>query len=200
MHVLGKAPTPNTKSGPVKEIKQPKAKTAKQSTEQPADALEDFLARAADFPSDAMMLLFWQNRMANPTFSTEVTPADLQAFAECMKYLDVEPQIRIFRPQGAPARAAVPATGERSAIPARPAGAPKDYVVMQMVDVDGNAIVPVESNERDHERMQLAKNRKHLLATAPQLAAALRADLQAGVFSTSTIEEAAKTLVALVQA
>ena len=160
------------------------------------DPLDDF---AGVGWAGIVRMMFWKQRIANPSFSMEVTKEDLDTFNACMTYLGVTPHIRIFRPQGAPARAETPATSSRSAIPARPAGTPKDYVVMQMVDEDGNAIVPVESDVQDHQRMHKAKARKILIETAPALARALRADIQSEMYSTATIEQAAAAILELCQ-
>ena len=208
MHVLGKiAPPTGKKNGPI--TKKPAAPPAvdpaavmsvgKEKPPEDAaaspDALDAFVAICNEQdPSRAIMLLYWKNRHQEPQFSINVTAADLKAFEDCVEYLKVKPEIRVFRPQGAPAHPGSPATDTRSAIPPRPAGKPKDYVVIQMVDEEGNAIVPIENNEQDLQRGQEAQRIKRIRETAPQLAAQLIADLQANTTSSSTVMEAAEAL------
>ena len=158
------------------------------------DALDVFEQAGSD---KAIMLLLWKQRHHNPSLSTEITSADLKGFEECINYLEVEPRIQIVRPQGIPEQDAIPATKTRSGIPARHAKPPKDYVVIQMVDKDGNAIVPVENNEDDFEQGRQAQHLKRIRDTAPQLAAQLLQDLQQNTTSSSTIQQTAEALKAL---
>jgi len=165
------------------------------------DKLDEFahMANEAD-PMRALMLLFWRYRHQDPAFTVEITAADLTAFEQCINYLEIKPEIRIFRPQGAPAHPGAPATETRSAIPPRPAGKPKDYVVIQMVDQEGNAIVPVENNEADLDKGKQAQAARRIKETAGALASQMIADLQAHTVSSSTIMEAAQALQVLARA
>ena len=191
MHVLGKKPQQTDKP---KKPSAPKITTP--APEEPTlDALDQF-AKAADLGNRdiAIMLMFWKNRHQESPFTMDITAKDLQGFEECIKYLDVMPQIKIFRPQGKPAHPGSPATDTRSAIPPSPAGKPKAYVVIQMVDQEGNTFVPIENNEDDLARGQEAKRIQRIRESAPQLAGQLMADLQANTTSNATITEAAEAL------
>lgn len=157
-----------------------------------ADPLDAF-ANDAEF-EEVMAMMFWKGRFDNAQAYLEVTTGDLTAFHACMEYLGVTPTIKIFRPAGAPATAAIPAEGNRRAVPGRAARPPKDYVVIQMVDQDGNAIVPIENNEADHQRGATARRLKQIRDNAPQLAAQLTADVQANAISNQTILDAAEAL------
>lgn len=143
----------------------------------------------------AIMLMLWQRRFENPSFTIEVHPEDLKTFTDCVKYLEVAPQIKIFRPGGVPARGEIAATRGRSAIPARDAIPPKPYAVIQMVDQDGNAIVPVPNSEEEAKRKAEADEVRRLREGARHLAGVLSADLSQATFSTATIQEAIKTLM-----
>jgi len=145
-------------------------------------------------PMRALMLMFWKYRHQDPAFTINLSAEDLKGFEDCVNYLEVKPQIRVFRPQGMPASAGAPATESRSAIPPRLAGKPKDYVVIQLLDEDGNCIVPIENNEADLQRQQEVERVKMVRSNAPQIAAQLIADLQANTTSSSTIMEAAEAL------
>ena len=202
MHVLGK-----TKPDTSKPKKPSAPKVTKPAPEQPPaddrapDTLDRFEAMCnEEDPTKAMMLMFWKARHQNDAFTLNVTPDDIKGFEDCIKYLEVQPQIRVFRPQGMPAHPGAPATESRSAIPPRPAGKPKDYVVIQMVDQNGDAFVPIENNEEDLKRGQDAKRIARIKETAPQLAAQLIADLQANQTSSSTVMEAAEALKLLARA
>jgi hypothetical protein len=208
MHVLGKAKAPADPKKPgktkvtkqtAKAPEQPRTRPADEP-QQPADALDAFEAMCNEQdPARAIMMLFWKARHQNPQFSIDITDKDLVAFDQCMEYLEVEPQIRVFRPQGMPPHPGAPATESRSAIPPRPAGPPKPYVVIQMVDKNGDAIVPIENNEEDLQRSQAAQRIRNVAKGASQLADQLMADLRANVTSSSTITEAANALKMLAQ-
>lgn len=158
------------------------------------DPIEEFAQLAGNDAREAIKLMFWKARMSNPGFTFEVTAADLTAFRACVGYLEVTPVINIFRPDGAPPVEAIPATGNRRAIPARPARPPKNYVVIQMVDQDGNAIVPVESDEADHAKSKQAQRLRAIRESAPSIATQLVADVQANALSNETILRAAEAL------
>ena len=215
MHVLGKAKTnpdkpkkPSapkiTKPAPISnpptpENGHPVAYAA--SSAEPPDAIDQFEAMCNEQdPSRALMLLFWKHRHEEQPFTVDVTAADLKAFEDCIKYLEVQPQIRVFRPQGQPAHPGAPATETRSAIPPRPAGKPKDYVVIQMVDQNGDAFVPIENNEADLQKGQEAQRIRQVKESAAQLAQQLMSDLQTNTTSSATITEAAEALKLLARA
>lgn len=195
MHVLGKKPQQTDKP------KRPSAPKITKPTEQPPaadapmDALDQF-AKAAELGNldIAIMLMFWKARHDAQPFTMDITEADIKGFNDCVQYLEVQPTIRVFRPQGKPAHLGAPATETRSAIPPRPAGKPKDYVVIQMIDQNGDAFVPIENNEADLQRGQETQRIRRIKETAPALAAQMMADLQANTTSNSTIMEAAEAL------
>ena len=163
------------------------------------DTLNEFAGAERGFTERAIMLMFWKARHANPEFTITVDRADLKGFADCIKYLDVIPTIRVYRPQGLPAQQAIEAHGNRRAAPGRAAQPPKDYVVIQMVDQDGNAFVPIENNEDDLQRGKDGAAARRTRETAPQLAAQLEADIRANTISNATIQEAIEALRVLAQ-
>ena len=165
-----------------------------------SDPLELFAKLAERDPKQAIMLLFWKARHQNPEFTVNITPEDVKGFTDCVNYLQVEPEVRIYRPQGLPAQASVPAHGNRRAVPGREAKPPKPFVVVQMVDAEGNAIVPIENNEEDLAAGAKAKNLARIRENAPSLHARLMADVRTGNLSTDIITEAANNLLALSKA
>lgn len=160
----------------------------------PPDPLDAFVTLANGDARQALMLMFWKQRLENPGFSIQVAPADLTGFAACVDYLEVTPRIQIVRPQGLPAQDPIPAQGNRRAVPGRAAQPPRNYVVIQMVDERGDAFVPIENNEEDHVRSLKAKEAKRLRDAAPQLAAQLQADMNQNLYSNETIQRAVATL------
>lgn len=144
--------------------------------------------------AEVVMMLFWRQRFDNPGFTVEVHPEDLKGFADCTAYLKVRPQIRVYRPGGVPAKAAIPATGNRRAVPGREAIPPKNYVVVQMVDEKGDAFVPIENNQDAFDRAEQAKQVQRTREGAKALAAQLESDVASQTFSASTIREAAAAL------
>lgn len=176
---------------------------AKAKPPEQADPLDVFVADVDHngvHMGPAIMLMLWKQRHENPDFTVMVDAADIKGFEDCVKYLEIEPRINIYRPQGLPAQEPIPANGRNRAVPGRAAQPPRDYVVVQMVDADGNTFVPIENNERDLEKSQKAKTLKQLREGAPQLAAQLQADIQSNTISTATIQEAIEALKALAQA
>jgi hypothetical protein len=129
-----------------------------------------------------------------------VTAADLKAFADCTDYLKVKPKIQVIRPQGLPAQAPIPAQGTRRAIPGRAAQPPKNYVVIQMVDQNGDAFVPIENNEADLAKQQAHARITRTRETANLIADRLQSDAQTGNYSTATMLEAAQALKLLATA
>ena len=156
--------------------------------------LDQFAQDAQSDLARAMQLWFWKERFENRDFTFQIEQKDIEAFEACVDYLSVRPQIRVFRPQGVPAREAVPASGKRPGIGARPAIPPKDYVVVQMVDSDGNAFAPIENNEADRERQLQTDKIKRVKEQAAVVANALALDLSTQTFSTSTIQDAIQAL------
>lgn len=166
----------------------------------PADPLDAFVELATSQPANAVAALFWHHRHQNPGFSIEVKASDLKAFTDCTEYLKVRPKIQVVRPQGLPAQAQIPAQGNRRAVPGRVAQPPKDYVVIQMVDQDGNGFVPIENNEEDLAKQQKAAVAKRTKERALIIAGNLQGDVQAGNYSTATMLEAVEALQALARA
>ena len=160
----------------------------------PPDPLNAF---ADGDPFKAVAILLWKDRHRNPEMAVQVTPADLKGFAECVQYLKVTPEVRIHRPEGRPAQAAVPERAGRSAIPARPAEPPRPYVMIQLVDKDGSAIKPVENNEDDYQRGIQADKRRQAREQADSLVTALRGELASGDFNKSTIDGVCDALLVL---
>lgn len=159
-----------------------------------ADPLNAFVELATSQPANAVAALFWHHRHQNPGFSIEVKAADLKAFTDCTDYLKVRPKIQVVRPQGLAAQAPIPAQGNRRAVPGRDAHPPKDYVVIQMVDQDGNGFVAVENNEADLAKQQAQAKAARTKEKALIIASNLQGDVQAGNYSTATMLEAVEAL------
>lgn len=148
-------------------------------------------------------MLLWKNRIANPEMTVEVTEKDILAWQECVTYLNIDTQLKIHRPQGRPAAeaiAAVPGTPQRpgrSAIPARPADPPRPFVLVQLLDQDGNTFKPIENNEQDRQRQEEAERLRRARDQGRNLATQLQHDMGSGVYSNATIGDAAAALIAL---
>lgn len=166
-------------------------KAAKKPEQDPLDA---FVEAANANPAKAIAMLFWMARFDNPDFTVTIKAKDLKAFADCTQYLEVKPKIQILRPQGAPAQEAIPAAGTRRGIPGRPASPPKPYVIVQMVDQDGNGFVPIENNEDDLERQEESRTLLDWKDRAPRIAAQLQQEMAANITSNDTISQAIQAL------
>lgn len=161
----------------------------------PKDALD---ALAIGPLKDVIALMLWKNRHNEPELSVQLTERDLSGFRACVEYLHVTPEVRIVRPQGLPGHGGIPATRTRSAIPPADPTPSKPYVVVALVEKGtDNRIVPVENNEEDWQAAEEAKNFNRARDIALRLAGELQQAAATGNYSSSSLDEAAKCLVAL---
>ena len=164
------------------------------------DPLDSFEKLANHDPRNALMLVLWKLRHDNPDFTHQITERDLEGFTKCVDYLEVTPQIKIHRPRGLPAQDPVPAHGNRKAVPGRSAGPDKPFVVVQMIDTEGNAIVPIEDNEDDQrlgkQRQEVSRAREKATLLADQLLQ----DIRQNTIANSMVQEAAGLLKTLARA
>lgn len=163
---------------------------------------KDVLDKLAEAdPKEIIALMLWKDRHRNPDMAEQITEKDIAGFRACTDYLGVDPEVAIFRPQGRPAQAAVPAAGRNRAVPARPAEPARPFVAVNLVAKGTmNAIKPIENNEEDAKVRDQADALRRYRDKAGSLASQLMQDVAAGQFSTSTIQEAAQALVALARA
>lgn len=197
-------PAPPTQAAPKKPKPAPKKPPlVLERTE--LDALDLFVQEARRNPLRAIMLMLWRARMHNPDMYVRVDEKDLKGFADCVAYLKVRPTVIIHREPGIPAQPGEPATGNRRAIPAREAVAPKPYAVIALVEErDGkatmNMVKPVENNQDDYDRSLAIAAQKRARDQAPDLASRLMNAARSGDFSSSDLQDAANALVLLSQA
>jgi hypothetical protein len=170
------------------------------------DALDAFVAAANKDPMRAIQVMLWNARLQEPDMYVKVTEADLKGLADCVAYLKVKPAVRIHREAGLPAQPAIPAAGNRRAVPARPATDAKPFAVIALVEMgkdgqpSGNTIKPVENNEEDYDRsLEIAAVRR-ARDMAPDLATRLLNASRTGDFSSSDLQEAGDALVRLARA
>lgn len=162
---------------------------AKKATD-PLDAL-------AGDPLKVIALMLWKNRMREPDMYAQITPDDIQAYEDCVAYLKVTPQINITHPAGEPAQAAVPATANRRAVPARPATPPKPFVIVTLTDKNGDMIKPIENNQVDYDESQHAQKIQHAKSVSADLAQRIIHQAQSGETSLSDTQDAANALILL---
>lgn len=160
--------------------------------------LDDLDANPGDGRAIALML--WKDRHRNPDMAIQITADDIKGLDDCTAYLKVTPEVRVFRPKGRPAVEAQPATAKRSAVPASPAGPRPDYVMIQLVDTDGNAIKPVENTVEKREMQIEADNIRNAKHQAPIVAQELLAGVASGSYSDATIRDAARLMMLLAKA
>lgn len=170
---------------------------------QTQDALD---ALASGDPKDVIALLFWRERFRNPDMSLHITKEDVEKFRASCAFLNVEPQVSIYRPEGRPAQEAVPAIqaspgkAAQRGIPARPAEPPRPYVFVGVTDAQGNTLKPIENDEEDAQRRDDANNVRRWKDKAPMLASLLTGMMQSGTFSNAEIAEAVEALRVLSRA
>lgn len=167
------------------------SKTPKQD---PLDAL------ATGDPLQVMALMLWKNRLRNPDMAVQIDENDLQGYQDCVNYLKVKPTVKIYRPEGVPAQAAIPAQGNRRAVPARAEIPARPYVMVVLVDQKGDAIRPVENNEADYQAAQDQGRIQRYREQAQGLAGQLMNQARTGEYSLAVMQECADALIALSRA
>ena len=156
------------------------------------DPLDAF---AAADPGRVLQLVFWKNRHMNPEMAVLITAEDLAGFDQCMAYQSAKPAILVYRPEGKPATPAIPAAGNRRAVPASPAEPARPFVIVSLVERGTrNGVKPIENNEDDFKTGELTRRIQVAKRNVGTLAAELRRTAASGDFSTATLEEAANTL------
>lgn len=153
-----------------------------------------------DDPLRVIALMLWKNRHREPDMYVQITEQDIIGLDDCTRYLEVKPVVRIERPGGLPAQDAIPASRNRRAVPARSAMPPKPYVVVTLVDEQGNLIKPIENNEADYDTAQESTAIRAAKDKAPQLAQMIVRQASSGEISLSDIQDAANALVILARA
>ena len=167
------------------------------------DPLDAFVKRANDNPLEAIAIMLWRARMANPDMYVQVNEADIKGLQDCVDYLKVKYTVIIHREPGQPAQPPQPATKDRRAIMGRPATAAKPYAVIALVEKDRqgnptmNMVKPVENNAEDYDRSLEAAAVRRARDQAPDLAARLLNYARSGDFSSSDLQEASNSLILL---
>lgn len=151
-------------------------------------------------PKHVIALMLWKNRMREPSMYVQITEEDIKGLGDCCTYLEVVPQVMIERPAGQEAQPAIAPSGRNRGVPARPAMPPKPFVIVTLVDKDGNLITPVENNERDYDLAQDAAKVRKARDQAPDLAARILQQARTGEFSLSDIQDTAEALTLLAEA
>jgi hypothetical protein len=159
---------------------------AKKAPTHPLDAL------AAGDPKKVIALMLWKARHQQPSLYAQINEDDLETFGACVRYLKTEPEISITRPQGVPAQAAIPAQGNRRAVPAR-AAIPVDKKT-------GDAVRPVENNQDDFDRAAETQQVLKARQDAPLLAQRILHQAATGEYSLSDLQDAAQALNTLARA
>ena len=158
---------------------------------------DQFDALAAGDPQRVMALMLWKHRLNQPDMCVQIDEQDIQGFDDCVAYLKVKPQVRVYRPEGVPEQPPVPAQGNRRAIPGRAAIPPRPYVMVVLTDQKGDVIRPVENNQEDYDAsLERAKVQRYR-DNAPQLAQTLLNMAKSGEYSLAVMQECADSLVAL---
>lgn len=172
----------------------------------PPDALDKLVAAG---PLRAIALMLWLDRYRNPEFAVQIKPEDIKAFDACTGYLEVkpgtsvEPRVLIRRPMGQPAYPGIPpGTNKRfpDGIAPRAAEPPRDYVLVSLVDQEGNGIKPIESTEEGARRRDRENELRGLRERAPILAMAVASNANANTFNSSEITDLCNLAIQLARA
>lgn len=152
-------------------------------------------------PKRVIALMLWKARLREPDMYVKIDERDLKGFEDCVAYLKVKPDVMVKHPPGLPAQAAIPAMGNRRAVPARAATPPKPFVIVTLVEEGTeNVIRPMENNEEDYDASQDAAQVRKARDQAPGMADRLMQQGRTGDFSLSDITDAANALLTLARA
>lgn len=113
-----------------------------------------------------IMQALWHYRMAEPNLCIRITEKDIEAFDQCMAYNKQEPSIKTVLNGGG--------------------------LFVVLVDHDGNAIVPVENNQEDHDASMHERKKRAAVEWIRQNAERIRNIAMSGDFSTSEVVELAE--------
>lgn len=173
-----------------------------------SDALDTFISQGLE---RALMLVLWKVRHQYPEMAIPITAADIEAFDASCRFTKQEPCIRVFRRPAIPASPGQPAVGKRRETPpsaAKPAGKVATVLLVakdtEAVDPGthimfspGDAIRPVESDDKDHDTASLLRDIRRLKETGPQLAREVMADAATGTFSSAKVQEICQAVVTM---
>lgn len=165
------------------------------------DMLDEFAELANKDPKQALALVLWKMRHENPEMSVLITEKDLTGLRDCATYLDVVPDVRIFRRPAIPAHDAVPAAPGRVAINAFPGAPAAAFVTVAMVAKGTeDTFKPIENNEEDAVKGENAAELRRLKAELPGLATLVNNQAAGGTFSAEQVMEVCRGAVLLAQA
>lgn len=146
-------------------------------------------------PKRILQLVLWKVRHENPEMTVLVSAEDLKGYDECMSYQRISPDVMVYRPEGRPAHPGAPAVGNRRAVPATPAEPPRPYVIVAIVERGTkNVVKPIENNEPDFEKGEIARQIQVAKRNIPTWSTELRRAAASGDFSSGTLEEIARAL------
>lgn len=158
----------------------------------PLDAL------VAGDPRGVIALMLWKRRLAEPDMFVQITEEDIKGFQDCVKFQKIVPEVLIRRPPPIPGQAAIPATHNRRAVPARAEIPARPYVIVTLVEKGTEHVIrPIENNEADYDRAQDANRVRKARGDAPRLAQRLLDMARSGEYSLSEMQDAADALVLL---
>lgn len=154
------------------------------------DALDKLEIDMIKDPLKAVALMLWQDRHRNPEMARQITEKDVAGYQQSMGYLEVTPEVRIYRRPGREAQPGVPATKGKRGIAATPAVPPSTFVMVSLVKkgtLDG--IKPIENNEADAELRDQAEMTRRARDKALQYAQTVRQDMASGTYSNANLIE-----------
>jgi hypothetical protein len=120
----------------------------------------------------ALAMLLWQQRIANPEMSIEITPADIDSLRACAEYLSVTPAVRIFRPVQ---------MAEKTLRPG--------FYVQLVDEATGSTFKPIESDEKELDRSQAAAKWRSAKESIPELVRTVKSAMARGETSDYVINE-----------
>lgn len=164
----------------------------------PPDILDQL---AQGDPLEVIALMLWKARHREPDMYVRIDANDIRAFQDCCRYLKVDYQVQIVRPAAIPASPALPAHGNRRAVPARPEIPARPYVMVKLVERGTEHVIrPVENNQADFDTAADAATVRKARDQASDLAQRLVNQAASGEYSASDMTDAANALLLLARA
>lgn len=175
--------------------------TKKVAPKTPADELDAFVERANKDPRQALAIMLWKLRHERPEMSIKVDRRDLAGLHDCTAYLNVQPDVRIFRRPGIEPRAAIPADGNQKGVPGFPGAPAAEFATIVMVAKGTeDTFKPIENNEEDAQAADRQEHLRQARENTAGLAQRVAGSAAAGEFSQALILELCSYATSLAQA
>ncbi|CAB4223231.1 hypothetical protein UFOVP1670_5 [uncultured Caudovirales phage] len=176
--------------------------TPKKEPKPPADVLDLLAEQGNTNPKIIIAQMLWKARHHYPDLAMTITRDDVAKFRACTDYLEVTPDVRIFRRSAIPARAAQPGVaGKPDGIPGYAGSPAAEFVTVVLVNKGTeDGFKPIENNEDDAQAGERQEKLRRAKENVPQLATMVNNAAAHGDFSQALVMELCEAAMLLAKA